>query len=144
MGGTGSPRRIAASSCSQRLRIWGFTGRKEASKSFGRPTEPRMSAIGTFVSPRYDCPSSRAARRTSSKESRGLVSPRSTDPASRRNAWIRAVSKSARALSCFIVSRRSEEHTSELQSQSNLVCRLLLEKKKKKRQQHYNILSIRM
>src|SRR2546430_11611984 len=26
--------------------------------------------------------------------------------------------------------RRSEEHTSELQSQSNLVCRLLLEKKK--------------
>src|SRR2546430_13461606 len=29
-------------------------------------------------------------------------------------------------------SHRSEEHTSELQSQSNLVCRLLLEKKKKK------------
>src|SRR2546427_9483411 len=28
---------------------------------------------------------------------------------------------------------RSEEHTSELQSQSNLVCRLLLEKKKTKR-----------
>src|SRR2546430_12547496 len=28
---------------------------------------------------------------------------------------------------------RSEEHTSELQSQSNLVCRLLLEKKKKTR-----------
>src|SRR5688572_31332846 len=28
---------------------------------------------------------------------------------------------------------RSEEHTSELQSQSNLVCRLLLEKKKKGR-----------
>src|SRR2546430_12292896 len=27
--------------------------------------------------------------------------------------------------------QRSEEHTSELQSQSNLVCRLLLEKKKK-------------
>src|SRR2546430_5304793 len=30
-------------------------------------------------------------------------------------------------------STRSEEHTSELQSQSNLVCRLLLEKKKKPR-----------
>src|SRR2546427_12725716 len=28
------------------------------------------------------------------------------------------------------LNRRSEEHTSELQSQSNLVCRLLLEKKK--------------
>src|SRR2546430_6937481 len=35
--------------------------------------------------------------------------------------------------SCARVSRRSEEHTSELQSQSNLVCRLLLEKKKKKK-----------
>src|SRR6266511_3862388 len=40
---------------------------------------------------------------------------------------------------------RSEEHTSELQSRENLVCRLLLEKKKKKlliqlpqtKQQHY-------
>src|SRR2546430_14863354 len=32
-----------------------------------------------------------------------------------------------------LVESRSEEHTSELQSQSNLVCRLLLEKKKKKR-----------
>src|SRR2546427_4768790 len=30
-------------------------------------------------------------------------------------------------------SQRSEEHTSELQSQSNLVCRLLLEKKKKQK-----------
>src|SRR6266567_4718581 len=32
----------------------------------------------------------------------------------------------------FTPTRRSEEHTSELQSQSNLVCRLLLEKKNKK------------
>src|SRR5688572_31092020 len=31
---------------------------------------------------------------------------------------------------------RSEEHTSELQSQSNLVCRLLLEKKKKQNNKH--------
>src|SRR2546430_9969058 len=39
----------------------------------------------------------------------------------------RAVAVAAAALA-----GRSEEHTSELQSQSNLVCRLLLEKKKKK------------
>src|SRR2546427_6094449 len=32
---------------------------------------------------------------------------------------------------------RSEEHTSELQSQSNLVCRLLLEKKKKNTRMHH-------
>src|SRR5438270_6708624 len=36
------------------------------------------------------------------------------------------------AIADEIQARRSEEHTSELQSQSNLVCRLLLEKKKKK------------
>src|SRR2546430_2877337 len=40
-----------------------------------------------------------------------------------RNTWPAAV-RSA-------LGGRSEEHTSELQSQSNLVCRLLLEKKKK-------------
>src|SRR5688572_32162768 len=35
--------------------------------------------------------------------------------------------------------KRSEEHTSELQSQSNLVCRLLLEKKKKKKKKRGKI-----
>src|SRR5438874_6905399 len=33
---------------------------------------------------------------------------------------------------------RSEEHTSELQSRRDLVCRLLLEKKKKKQQKRHN------
>src|SRR5256885_12609673 len=33
--------------------------------------------------------------------------------------------------------RRSEEHTSELQSPCNLVCRLLLEKKKNQERNHY-------
>src|SRR2546430_7285127 len=54
-----------------------------------------------------------------------------------------AVTSRARATR---TSTRSEEHTSELQSQSNLVCRLLLEKKKKhkittsnKNRQHKNI-----
>src|SRR2546430_6912464 len=37
-----------------------------------------------------------------------------------------------REMHADLVSARSEEHTSELQSQSNLVCRLLLEKKKKR------------
>src|SRR5438034_7291337 len=36
---------------------------------------------------------------------------------------------------CF----RSEEHTSELQSHSDLVCRLLLEKKKKKKEKDINM-----
>src|SRR5437870_7056384 len=56
---------------------------------------------------------------------------RSTSAASSRMATIsgsRAGEGETRA-SC---SRRSEEHTSELQSRGHLVCRLLLEKKKKK------------
>src|SRR2546430_5991333 len=39
----------------------------------------------------------------------------------------------SRLFLCRRTPSRSEEHTSELQSQSNLVCRLLLEKKKTKR-----------
>src|SRR2546428_10087025 len=35
------------------------------------------------------------------------------------------------AVSFKVIGKRSEEHTSELQSRSDLVCRLLLEKKKK-------------
>src|SRR5438034_4889834 len=42
--------------------------------------------------------------------------------------WIRSLQR-LRLYSC---KNRSEEHTSELQSHSDLVCRLLLEKKKKK------------
>src|SRR2546430_3908798 len=37
------------------------------------------------------------------------------------------------------IAQRSEEHTSELQSQSNLVCRLLLEKKKKIQQYNQHV-----
>src|SRR2546430_8535794 len=39
---------------------------------------------------------------------------------------------------------RSEEHTSELQSQSNLVCRLLLEKKKKTRSGRWTVMTVRL
>src|SRR2546427_3610349 len=43
-----------------------------------------------------------------------------------------AFSIAATAVRMTASAKRSEEHTSELQSQSNLVCRLLLEKKKKR------------
>src|SRR5438132_9005849 len=38
---------------------------------------------------------------------------------------------------------RSEEHTSELQSHSDLVCRLLLEKKKRQRKRNWNLINER-
>src|SRR2546421_1954920 len=40
-----------------------------------------------------------------------------------------AITRFQRACWAFFFTRRSEEHTSELQSRSDLVCRLLLEKK---------------
>src|SRR2546430_9481185 len=59
--------------------------------------------------------------------SRKAESPKSVAPSSRGCALRRAESRRQGS-----AKRRSEEHTSELQSQSNLVCRLLLEKKKHK------------
>src|SRR2546430_10266467 len=51
-------------------------------------------------------------------------------PAMTRQPLARLVGQVQRTLAAHHESDRSEEHTSELQSQSNLVCRLLLEKKK--------------
>src|SRR5256885_11324601 len=51
---------------------------------------------------------------------------------------IRAAAAAAHEVGAIVVDLRSEEHTSELQSPCNLVCRLLLEKKKKHpRLRHY-------
>src|SRR2546427_8937000 len=69
---------------------------------------PICSSSGTTCSSRRPSPCSRS-------RSSGTIHRRSTDTGSRPTS-----------------TGRSEEHTSELQSQSNLVCRLLLEKKKKK------------
>src|SRR5438093_2277989 len=54
------------------------------------------------------------------------------------NPWGMAFTTQSNAGSAYVVSAasdvgRSEEHTSELQSLTNLVCRLLLEKKNKKK-----------
>src|SRR5256885_7692002 len=55
-------------------------------------------------------------------------------PDGARRARISAVAPSRSSIRSFSAGR-SEEHTSELQSPCNLVCRLLLEKKKKKSNQ---------
>src|SRR2546430_7069103 len=78
---------------------------------------------------------------------------RSNAPAKRCAASVRASSEAASrsrvsksganttqaSAACW--RERSEEHTSELQSQSNLVCRLLLEKKKKLNQQNTPVMT---
>src|SRR2546430_13590422 len=48
-----------------------------------------------------------------------------------QEGWMIAPALAAAGVPVLVQPLRSEEHTSELQSQSNLVCRLLLEKKKK-------------
>src|SRR5207302_10410250 len=69
-------------------------------------------------------------------------SQRSSCSSSRARSRARASARGAGAdagLSCSLVTTyRSEEHTSELQSRENLVCRLLLEKKKKHKQIYNN------
>src|SRR6266566_6164574 len=60
---------------------------------------------------------------------RSSISSRSVGPCCPRAAsWSRGSTRPRRSATCCC---RSEEHTSELQSPCNLVCRLLLEKKKK-------------
>src|SRR5215510_16317821 len=49
-----------------------------------------------------------------------------------RMPWALACSPAFLSTSSSVSPRRSEEHTSELQSRGQLVCRLLLEKKKKR------------
>src|SRR2546430_10989470 len=69
------------------------------------------------------------------RHSREAIKTRTSvlSPTSSRTHWALLLMTSGRNRSRIFRSEtaRSEEHTSELQSQSNLVCRLLLEKKKK-------------
>src|SRR2546426_8454652 len=58
----------------------------------------------------------------------------------RRSAALRSRADRERGLRPRLSLRpRSEEHTSELQSPCNLVCRLLLEKKKKNTKEHHTV-----
>src|SRR5690242_21454598 len=64
-----------------------------------------------------------APRRSPTRCARAELPPAPLSPSS----WTRGGSRSS---VCWVFSWRSEEHTSELQSHVNLVCRLLLEQKK--------------
>src|SRR5690242_21084837 len=71
----------------------------------------------------------RSLSRTRVSSSRTILASRYNAPCARMNSlWSRA--------GMPVTITRSEEHTSELQSHVNLVCRLLLEKKKKKKKQN--------
>src|SRR5688572_32630163 len=62
----------------------------------------------------------------------GSLPRRSRNPQNQTSGKVRIRTHMALMEFEMVPVTRSEEHTSELQSQSNLVCRLLLEKKKQK------------
>src|SRR2546430_12711574 len=72
-------------------------------------------------------------RRSSPERYRAMRSTKTTKMGWRGRSLVRFSSPEASSTMCPSPTclSRSEEHTSELQSQSNLVCRLLLEKKQK-------------
>src|SRR5260370_3946678 len=68
---------------------------------------------------------------------RGTMVPPMNTTSARENRPLNSPIESSGLFSrADVVFMRSEEHTSELQSHLNLVCRLLLEKKKKENQHH--------
>src|SRR2546430_10602106 len=71
----------------------------------------------------------RRRRKRSSPTGTSSCSSRRTAPCAHPCGSPRACDPTCSRSRADRVTRRSEEHTSELQSQSNLVCRLLLEKK---------------
>src|SRR5690349_23918256 len=84
-----------------------------------RPPRSTLFPYTTLFRSRPICRSSRTASRTT--RSSCPPTPRPPSGAARRNCG------------------RSEEHTSELQSRRDLVCRLLLEKKKKKQKHPHTL-----
>src|SRR5205085_4053835 len=101
----------------------------------------RSSAVppSTLIRPSQSPQASSALRRTASKSHppfsarrfmRAFSTPTKETPTFIFNVRCCVASNDRTAPDCL---PRSEEHTSELQSQSNLVCRLLLEKKKDQR-----------
>src|SRR5438034_7986558 len=77
-------------------------------------------------------PGGSPARFTAARDALSTASTESGFLRTDTNTWSSKGAKERRCRRYF--SSRSEEHTSELQSHSDLVCRLLLEKKKKKKQ----------
>src|SRR5947207_5082492 len=90
------------------------------------PTHTLFPYTTLFRSPSRTAPATdlRVSSTSSSRESSMFRLPRNLRPASTQNRSHNPISRS------HFSTPRSEEHTSELQSHSDLVCRLLLEKKK--------------
>src|SRR2546430_3872740 len=81
----------------------------------------RNGSIDWLCAPRFDSPSVFAALLDQVRGGRWCIAP--TVPATTEHRYLPGTNI---LVTTFRIESRSEEHTSELQSQSNLVCRLLL------------------
>src|SRR5690606_40500894 len=106
-----------------------FSRRKLTVPSPPRPASTRISASSTNFTTARAC----RMRTRNGRGRYGLPRP-GDEKAPTRGAFRRRDRGGAQSATTLTCNRfRSEEHTSELQSRENLVCRLLLEKKKKQR-----------
>src|SRR2546430_9155081 len=90
---------------------------------FGWSLRIRAAPLGPWITPAVDSSAASMCRRSIS--SKGASSTGGTAGAT--------CPASSLASAASVLPERSEEHTSELQSQSKIVCRLLLEKKNKRK-----------
>src|SRR5947207_3954449 len=92
-----------------------------------RPPRPTLSPYTTLFRSPWPCPASCAPTAAPGPRYCGSPAHVTSRASAVASSWLKRMPyELATALA-----RRSEEHTSELQSHSDLVCRLLLEKKKK-------------
>src|SRR5688572_31279954 len=99
-----------------------------------RPPRSTLFPYTTLFRSRAENPETRGgSKQLIAVRAKGELREERTDVASQRLPLIRSTRERTDLTKGEVARRRrSEEHTSELQSQSNLVCRLLLEKKKNK------------
>src|SRR5688572_3666345 len=122
-----APARFAASSETTTGRRSDFAMSAVRATSYGPPEHPEFQPL---------CRARIAEHDIAEMDADAELDPLGAIPAPLRSKRLETRSGAGRRLQRRDASRslaplRSEEHTSELQSQSNLVCRLLLEKKKK-------------
>src|SRR5438552_5716483 len=134
-GGTPMPRKGSAASSSSTFPTPSAAETMIGAAAFGS-TWRRITRLEPAPSARAATTKSRCRRESTSARTSRLVPNHDVRPIAMTSAANGRPSHKATAMRRMKIrgrARRSEEHTSELQSPDHLVCRLLLEKKKKKK-----------
>src|SRR2546430_4963970 len=137
---------ISANACSQSGKVETGTNTELAKTSGKITTNPAVCAVSaprtvSATKAKIQLRARPKAATTAMHPTAPATPPRKRNPTRYPTAIISPMMTMLRTRSARVrpasTAERSEEHTSELQSQSNLVCRLLLEKKKKNETRHH-------